>query len=236
MTTRTGLIYAVDQSYYSMQTRAFLKTIAPYVDCYKFGLEAWTAIDRSTGRSVAVEVLDLCDTIGKPVFADIKLLDVKNTVSRAILNLVRYASMFTVHAQARDETLEAVANIAAKYSVLPLAVTVLTDLDSEACATRFDRTPEVAVKDFARNAYKHGLRGFVCSPLEIGVIRGIAPHDRLTVVTPSVRPLWYTADDEQQRVATPAEAARAGADYVAVGRPIGSLEDARRVREELDAR
>lgn len=228
---KTGLIYAFDQSGFTHDTIVQLASLATYVDYFKVGLEAMTAIDGRSGKSVAQEVIE---TVGrKSVMYDIKLLDVKNTMAKAAANIATFAPLFTLHAQAADESLEAIAEICRARQTLALAVTVLTDLDDDLCTPRFSCTSSHAVTRFARLAYAKGIRGFVCSPKEIALIRDALGSD-VTIVTPGIRPAWYVTPDEQKRVATPTQAAQAGADYVVVGRPIRSEKDARRIREELD--
>lgn len=230
---KTGLIYALDQSVWDAQTQEHLASIAPYVDYIKIGLEAMTAI-RASGRSVATEALEFAEDIKKPVMFDIKLLDVQNTMVNAARNIVRYAPLFTLHAQASDDALKSIAEIARLYSSIPLAVTVLTDLDDDQCVSRFSSLAPHAVTRFARLAYANGIRGFVLSPKEVAIARD-ALGGGVTIVTPGVRPAWYVRTDEQKRVTTPTDAARAGADLIVVGRPIGSAADAKRIRDELDA-
>jgi len=149
------------------------------------------------------------------------------------------------HATASDAALAAVAE-AAGDKAIALAVTVLTDLDDAQCKSRFlpenqvyvGRYVPVLVENFAKNAYRLGIRGFVCSPLEVEIIRQVAPD--AYIVTPGIRPLWAVAADEQKRVTTPAQAKRAGADAIVVGRPISAppasytrLQAVREIQQEL---
>jgi orotidine-5'-phosphate decarboxylase len=113
---------------------------------------------------------------------------------------------------------------AAKGGAKLLAVTVLTSLDAAAAAEIYgDFGPKHAagvgnlVLKFARDADAAGCDGVVCSPQEIASLRRHVPT--LALVTPGVRPVWASADD-QKRVMTPGVAVKAGATYLVIGRPI----------------
>jgi orotidine-5'-phosphate decarboxylase len=96
---------------------------------------------------------------------------------------------------------------------------VLTSLDAdELRAVGISRAPEEQVLDLAALGMRCGVRGVVCSPREIPSLRNRF-GDSLTIVTPGVRPTESSAND-QKRVSTPADAVRAGANYLVIGRPI----------------
>lgn len=123
---------------------------------------------------------------------------------------------------------------------MALAVTVLTDFDSDQCMSRFGCTHITAVVDFARMAYREGIRGLVCSAQEARYIRDTLPD--VYIVTPGIRPEWATSKDEQHRITTPTEAKKAGVDAIVVGRPIynppltySHRDAAQMIREELAA-
>lgn len=105
-----------------------------------------------------------------------------------------------------------------------LGVTVLTSMSaSQLNETGVNASPENQVVRLGRLAVDAGLRGLVCSPLEIAPLRAVLP-DEVALVTPGIRPRDARADD-QTRVMTPAEAARAGANFIVVGRPIFKAPD-----------
>ncbi len=236
---RVGIILACDISNADLVAPA-LEPVMPFVDLVKIGLEAMTAEDM-LGHTTATCTRELVTKkFKKGVMWDMKLNDISNTVAAAAKNIVSLGSeMFTLHATVSDKALQ-LAAAAGRNISLPLAVTVLTDLDDEQCFSRFERDPETAVLDFARNAAAQGIRGVVCSPKELKVLQKDPVTAKLIKVIPGIRPAWASAND-QQRIMTPAEAAAAGADYIVIGRPIlqppkGMLpaEAAKLIRDELD--
>ena len=104
-----------------------------------------------------------------------------------------------------------------------LAVTVLTSMDdAQLKAIGVHRSPAHQVELLAKMGLDAGIRGFVCSPLEVATVRQITGPEGV-LVTPGIRPQTGASDgvsDDQKRVATPAEALRQGASYLVVGRPI----------------
>jgi orotidine-5'-phosphate decarboxylase len=115
-----------------------------------------------------------------------------------------------------------------------LAVTVLTSLDAAALdSVGLAGPPEAAVVRLARVAVGAGAGGIVCSPHEVGAVRAAVGPGPLLVV-PGVRPPGAARGD-QARVATPAEAVRAGADVIVVGRPLRDAPDPARAAAELAA-
>src|SRR3989344_3988872 len=240
---RTKTIFAFDKSSFEPIDVKMLEEGAPYFEMAKFGLESMTA-ENDRGQTVASIGRSFCAVqLRKRVMWDLKLHDVKNTMEKAVLNIRNYPiiAMFTLHASASDEALAAVAETAGDR-VLPLAVTVLTDLDDDQCETRFKSDSSSTVKRFAKNAYRFGIRGFVCSAFEAALIRE-SVEGNVLIVTPAIRPTWAVTKDEQKRITTPTQAARAGADYIVIGRPmskppteIGSVANAGRlIQEELAA-
>ncbi len=100
-----------------------------------------------------------------------------------------------------------------------LAVTVLTSMDDlQLKATGLEHAPAEQVKLLAKMGLEAGIRGFVCSPQEVAALRTLTGPEGVLVV-PGIRPAGAQSGD-QKRIATPAEALRAGASYLVVGRPI----------------
>ncbi len=160
---------------------------------------------------------------GKKVFFDLKLHDIPNTVERAAAQIATTGATFlTVHAY--PQTMEAAHKAAAGSTLGILGVSVLTSMnEDDAARAGYGMGVADLVRRRARQAADIGITGLVCSPLEIGAVRETAGH-ALQLVTPGVRPAGAALGD-QKRVMTPAEALRAGGDYLVVGRPITQAAD-----------
>ena len=186
----------------------------------KVGLEMYTA----SGPDAVNEIAEL----GFDVFLDLKLHDIPNTVAKAVESAARLPiKMLTLHTSGGPEMMRWAVKAQQSYApqVLLLGVTVLTSLDAaELNAVGISHPPEDQVLRLGQLAHECGLRGLVCSPLEIAPLRQRLPAE-MKLVTPGIRPAGAAAGD-QSRVLTPAEAARAGADFIVVGRPIFRASDA----------
>lgn len=165
--------------------------------------------------------------MGFKIFLDLKLFDIPNTVASAVESVsVLPVSMLTIHASGGREMMRRAVESAAERNpeLLILGVTVLTSFDADSLAeTGVELEPEWQVEKLAKLAVDSGLKGLVCSPLEIEGLRSILPEDTV-LVTPGIRPSGSSAD-EQKRIMTPADAARAGSDFIVVGRPILKAEN-----------
>ncbi len=165
--------------------------------------------------------------MGFKIFLDLKLFDIPNTVASAVESVSALpVSMLTIHASGGREMMRRSVESAAERNpeLLILGVTVLTSFDADSLAeTGVELEPEWQVEKLAKLAVDSGLKGLVCSPLEIEGLRSILPEDTV-LVTPGIRPSGSSAD-EQKRIMTPADAARAGSDFIVVGRPILKAEN-----------
>ena len=171
------------------------------------------------------------------VFLDLKFHDIPNTAAEAVRSaLALGADMTTIHLSGGSSMVQSALKAAAGSQMLVLGVTVLTSLDdAQLRELGVLRTPEQQVIELVALGHRCGLRGVVCSPLEIKALRSKF-GDSLTIVTPGVRPSGSAADD-QRRVMTPADAVRAGANYLVIGRPITAAssprEAAARIADEI---
>ncbi|HVX88902.1 MAG TPA: orotidine-5'-phosphate decarboxylase [Gemmatimonadales bacterium] len=174
---------------------------------------------------------------GLQVFLDLKWHDIPNTVAGAVEGgRAIGASMATIHTLGGREMMRAAA-AAAGPELGVVGVTVLTSHTGTTYGEATGRgvvDPEEEVRRQARNAATAGLRGIVCSPHEIGAVRTVLPAGAWIVV-PGIRRAGDAAGD-QARVAGPADAARAGATHLVVGRPLLQAQDpAAAVREFQEA-
>ena len=177
---------------------------------------------------------------GKHVFLDLKYHDIPNTVAHGVESARRLGvDLTTVHVQGGATMLRAAAE-AGGDELLVVGVTVLTSTSVAELASIWGRdVPSVrdeAVR-LARAAAEAGLGGVVCSPHEVAAIKS-ATDGALRAVTPGVRFRGGDAHD-QARVSTPGDAARAGSDYLVIGRAISGAEDPaaafRRATDEITA-
>jgi orotidine-5'-phosphate decarboxylase len=215
MTNRDRLCAALDFPSWAA-AESFARAVAPEVGMLKVGLELFAAEGPSAVRAAAA--------LGRPVFLDLKLHDIPNTVEGAARSAdASGASLLTVHASGGEEMIRAAVR-GAGPRVRVLAVTVLTSLDAAALdAVGVAGPPAAAVVRLARLAVSSGAAGLVCSPLEVAAVREAVGRAPLLVV-PGIRPAG-AAKGDQVRVATPAEAVRSGADVLVIGRPLREARD-----------
>ncbi|OFX25379.1 MAG: orotidine 5'-phosphate decarboxylase [Anaeromyxobacter sp. RBG_16_69_14] len=215
MNQRDRLCAALDFPSWSA-AEPFARSVAPEVGLLKVGLELFAAEGPAAVRAAAA--------LGRPVFLDLKLHDIPNTVEGAARSAAATgASLLTVHASGGTEMVRAAVR-GAGPGLRILAVTILTSLDTEGLALVGLAGPPVdAVIRLARLAVDAGAHGLVCSPLEVAAVRARLGPGPLLVV-PGVRPAGAARGD-QARVATPQEAVRAGADVLVLGRPLREAAD-----------
>lgn len=201
--------------------------LAGLVGCLKIGLEFFCAHGVSGYEKIAAQ--------GIPIFLDLKLHDIPNTVAgtlRALAKLKPAPAIINVHASGGEAMMraarQALADIPDGSRPKLVAVTILTSLDhDDLTAIGYDMsggggTLEHAVA-LAGLAARADLDGVVCSPRELSAIRSAYGHHFLTVV-PGIRPAGGNLGD-QKRTATPAAAIRDGADLLVIGRPITDATD-----------
>ena len=206
-----------------------LKDINPY---FKVGLELFS--------SAGPEFVAKLAHSGAKVFLDLKFHDIPNTVAGAVRAATRLQVGWTnIHCGGgvtmMKAALEAAHSESAKLGIQApkiLGVTVLTSLnDAEISAIGFPRSASAQVKHFVDLALESKLDGVVCSAHELPLVRNIAGKDFLTMV-PGIRPAGADLGD-QQRVMTPSDASKAGADCIVVGRPITQAANPRKALEEI---
>lgn len=217
--------------------RAMAAQVAGLAGGVKLGLEFFMA-QGPAGIRAAMDGLEL------PLFLDLKLHDIPNTVAGAVRSVAPLAPKFlTVHAGGGPAMLRAAADAAGEAAdrlgvprMRILAVTVLTSLNEQDLEAVGQRGPVAdQVLRLADTARAAGVDGIVCSPAEIAPVRARLGRE-LVLMVPGIRPAWAAAND-QKRIMTPREAVEAGADHLVIGRPITAAPDpaeaARRIAAEL---
>jgi orotidine-5'-phosphate decarboxylase len=227
---RERLIFALDVPNLE-EAQVLISRLGDSVEFYKLGLEVFLS-------GHYFELLAELKGKGKKVFADLKLFDIPATVDAAVRQLARHEVNFcTVHGN--DSMLKAAAG--AKGNMQILAVTALTSLDQgDLDDLGFQCDARTLVLSRAKRALALGCDGVVSSGLEVSALREHA-GSRLITVCPGIRPIHNDeihrdeihGDDDQQRVMTPFEAIRDGADYLVVGRPIRTASDPAKAAEAI---
>jgi orotidine-5'-phosphate decarboxylase len=170
---------------------------------------------------------------GGRVFLDLKFHDIPNTVSRAAVEAAKLGvSMMTFHASGGRAMMQSAVNELGKSRPWMIAVTVLTSLDTPSLFEIGIELPlEQHVRRLAILAAECGMDGIVCSPRELSVLRRTVPPD-FKLVTPGIR-MPSQSPNDQNRIATPADALSAGADFIVVGRAVTDAPDPRRALQDL---
>ncbi|MCA1567162.1 MAG: orotidine-5'-phosphate decarboxylase [Acidobacteria bacterium] len=217
------------------EARRLFSLLGVEAGMFKIGSQLFTAAGPQFVREIVAQ--------GGRVFLDLKFHDIPNTVASACREAVRLGvSLFNVHASGGGEMMRraaAAAGETAEREGLPrpalVGVTVLTSADASVLAeVGVARALGEQVQSLAKLAASSGLDGVVASPHEIALVRAVVARENFLLVTPGVRPSASTHDD-QKRVMTPAEAVRAGADYIVVGRAILNATDPLRAAREIVA-
>jgi orotidine-5'-phosphate decarboxylase len=196
------------------------RTLKNHVGYLKVGMEFFYAHGAKAYEAVAAQ--------GLPIFLDLKLHDIPNTVEQGLRSLMQLApapAIINVHAQGGLAMMQA-ARKAVPASTKLIAVTVLTSLTHDDCVNT-GHDPEHSTADLAmilaQLTHQAGLDGVVCSPHDLELIRAVLPREFITVV-PGIRPAGADAQD-QKRIATPKAAVAAGADILVIGRAITGADD-----------
>lgn len=206
------------------RAHGLVAAVVPHIGGIKLGLEFFSAQGPNGIRSMARH--------GLPIFLDVKLHDIPNTVAGAVAALSPLGvRMITLHAsggaamaQAAREAAQQGAEASGAGRARLIGVTVLTSLDDQDLAAHgVAGGAEAQVLRMGRLAASAGLDGLVCSPWELPAVRAAHPRP-FTLVVPGVRPAGVSSND-QKRVMTPREAVLAGADVLVVGRPITAAPD-----------
>jgi orotidine-5'-phosphate decarboxylase len=223
---RSRLIVALDVSS-SAEAQRIVQQVGDSAQIFKVGKQLFTAEGPQLVRDLVAS--------GRKVFLDLKFHDIPNTFSGAATEAAKLGvSMLTVHGSGGSKMLKSAAEASALSMSKPLvlAVTVLTSLsDADLAELSVAVDVKTQVLRLAKLAVKAGCGGVVASAQEARQLR-----DELgtgfAIVTPGVRPTGASVGD-QARVVTPAEAIRAGATHIVVGRPITEASDPRKAAREI---
>lgn len=218
---RSRVIFALDVDNFAA-AKHWVSILSGHVGMFKVGKQFFTAY--------GPEVVRMIENFGSDIFLDLKYHDIPNTVAAASVEAARLrVKLFNVHALGGYEmmcrTVERVhGEFSEKDRPRVLAVTILTSSTGETLREVGIELPvsEMVVK-LAKLAKKAGIDGVVASPLEVPLIREACGGDFI-IVTPGVRPV-FAATNDQKRIMTPAEAVKAGSDYLVIGRPISAAQD-----------
>ena len=201
------------------QAMKAVDTLGDAVGYYKIGMESFYGM----GHTVLAQMASR----NKRIFLDLKLHDIPNTVARSVKALCQFSpAMTTLHAAGGPTMLKAAVDAANEWSAQAgrprpklVAITVLTSLgEQDWAAMGHQKNIRESVLRLSMMCREAGVDGVVASPQEAASIRALCGSDFL-IVTPGIRPLNQEHGD-QSRTATPAEALKAGADFLVVGRPI----------------
>lgn len=214
------LVIALDEPDFARASELVAKTRSR-VQWYKVGYQAYYGY----GERIIAQLREA----GKSLFLDLKLHDIPTTVAAGVRAAANTgASLLTLHASGGRAMLEAAAAARDEFSeksrLRLLAVTVLTSMrGADLRETGTDREPEALVALRARLAADCRIDGAVCAVAEARAVRE-STGDSFLILCPGIRPTG-AAESDQRRVATPTDAARAGADFIVVGRPIAQAAD-----------
>jgi len=228
MSSRPQPIIALDVPTLA-DARTLVSTLGTRADFYKVGLQLFTAAGPT--------VIEWLHSEGKRVFLDLKFHDIPSTVNKAAASAMRMnVALLTIHGIGGDAMIRAAVDGAGEHTGV-LVVTVLTSMDLAAASAALGR-PLSSLGDevmrIAAAAERNGAHGVVCAGGECAAVR--AAHGvKLQPLVPGLR-TGAVGNDDQSRVVTPEEAARAGAAYVVVGRAVTASPDPAAALDAVNAR
>lgn len=224
------IIVALDVSL--ERANQLVQDLAPVVGAFKIGSTLFTSNGPDFVRKVRAT--------GASVFLDLKFHDIPNTVAGAVASATALdVQMITIHTCGGSEMMRAAEEAAQKTArgfnrpaPLILGVTVLTSMnDASLREVGVPANAEEQVVHLAGLAAQSGLRGLVCSPLEVKKLRSVIPP-QMQLVTPGIR-LGDEKADDQKRTMSAKEALAAGANWLVIGRPIYAAADSRKAAEKI---
>lgn len=203
-----------------VQAQTLSGTLAPHIGGVKIGMEYFYATGTKGYHAIAAQNV--------PIFLDLKLHDIPNTVAAAVRALAPLEpAILNVHAGGGTAMMQAAAKAAKSYDgaqPMMIAVTILTSLEeSDLHQMGISGNPQDQVLRLAELAQNSGMQGVVCSAHEIEALRAACGPD-FKLIVPGIRPADSPTHD-QKRVMTPEQAKAAGADILVIGRAITGADD-----------
>jgi orotidine-5'-phosphate decarboxylase len=166
---------------------------------------------------------------GFKIFLDLKLHDIPNTVKKSIKGLVSLPiDMMTIHTSGGLEMMKAAKKAVDGTDIKIFGVTALTSLSDEDTSLIFKRTAAEQVNTMLDLAEQAGIDGVVCSPHELSLV---TKRESLLSITPGIR--LKDSNDDQNRVMTPNDALKQGANFLVIGRPITEAKNIKKALLEI---
>jgi orotidine-5'-phosphate decarboxylase len=230
ITKKDSLIVALDFPT-ALEAKKMVDLLGDEVLFYKIGLELFMSGEY-------FQLIEWLNKKNKKIFADLKLLDIPQTVSKAVKNLSQYPVDFlTIHCSDKQTLTQAAKN---KGNIKLFAVTILTSFNKNSLETlNFEKNLEITqiVQNRAKFSYDCGIDGVISSALDSNNIRNLIKDNNFKIITPAIRPFAVNGDD-QKRSADVKEAFMNKSDYIVIGRPITKHQDpifaAKYVQKEIE--
>tara|TARA_A100001011_G_scaffold74756_1_gene76860 strand:+ start:7035 stop:7727 length:693 start_codon:yes stop_codon:yes gene_type:complete len=216
--TKNPIFCAIDTSDID-EAIILIDKISQHIGGIKVGLEFFT--------SCGILGLERVQKFKLPIFVDLKLYDIPNTIKQTLSNILQFEPAYTtLHLSGGSEMLNECVKLKKELSSKTklIGVTMLTSFnDSNITEIGIDKSVKENVKNLTELAINCGLDGIVCSPLEISQVKN-AHGNKLKIISPGIRGIDNPTHD-QKRTLSAREAINAGADILVIGRPITNAED-----------
>ena len=211
------------------EAEALIDQISPHIGGIKLGLEFFT--------SCGLLGLEKLKKLEIPIFVDLKLYDIPNTVKQALRNILEFEPKYTtLHLSGGSEMLVECVNLKNELNSKTnlIGVTMLTSFnDMLISEIGIEKPINANVKQLTQLAINCGVDGIVCSPLDISEVKN-THGDKLKIISPGIRSKENSSND-QKRTLSAKEAIYAGADVLVVGRPITDAKDPAKAAENIHA-